>query len=716
MEDLQINIGMIILDQETQVRFRIIAIQLGQVILCRMNCTQLDLISYSLQILIQQVQHGEWILLPAEEKTVTDHNILTGVLKKTFDTKLAVIRQVEQSFGPTYLRLHSRQSSAEINAICQALSIGKTTFWKTVRLYLQSGFDVNALLDGRISHAANISEYRSKTGRPAQYGIASSLIITPEIKKQFDEGIKIFQSGRSQTLKNAYNYVMETYYSRTEYSESGVAFSLLPLTKRPSFRQFTYYVHKVLSQKDIDIVKTSRQEYRNNQRLLLSDSLHNVYGPGDCVEIDECEIDISLVSSGNHQDTVGRPILYLMIDVYTRAIIAFSVSFENNSTLGLTNCLLNLSDDKTALCQKYGIEASEADWFPGFLPKRIRCDRGAEYRGKQTEQIFQELGITRELVSPATGSLKGIVEHMFRQFHQDINPYTEGVGQIQKRHDSRHHQQAALDIHDFTRLVITFILKHNHSYMSTYPLTKDMCEKQIVPTPMDLWQYGVKTYGNPRPIGNYNQYIYSLMKPVPAKISRAGLTWKNLNYINLLDPYFRTQMECAGRKKEPFDARIDPRDIGFLYYLHKGELKQAKLNPAKTGNADFSGMTMKEYEQFYQEKKAQDKVGLEMNLQMQVAANSIYQGIVSDAKQLSSGPASKENMLDHRRKERFLTNSANALSNRLPNSKAIPLATTNPTPAALPSFEIDFTADDPNDPNYWADADHAAKQEEKLKF
>ena len=73
-------------------------------------------------------------------------------------------------------------------------------------------------------------------------------------------------------------------------------------------------------------------------------------------------------------------------------------------------------------------------------------------------------------------------------------------------------------------------------------------------------------------------------------------------------------------------------------------------------------------------------------------------------------------MLDHRRKERFLTNSANALSNRLPNSEAIPLATTNPTPATLPSFEIDFTADDPNDPNYWADADHAAKQEEKLKL
>jgi len=693
-----------------------IAIHLGQVILCRMDCTQLDLTSCSLQILMQQLQHGEWILLPAEEKTVTDHDMLTGVLKKTFDSKLAVIRQVEQAFGPTYLRLRSKQARAEVNAICQSLSIGKTTFWKTVRLYLQSGFDPNALLDGRMSHTPNISEYQFKPGRPAQYGVASSLVITPEIKQQFDEGIKVYQSGRSQTLKSAYRHVMETYYSNTEYSESGVTISLLPLTKRPSFRQFTYYVHKVLSQKDIDIIKTSQREHRNNQRLLLSDSLHDICGPGDCVEIDECEIDISLVSSVNHQDTVGRPILYLMIDVYTRAIVAFSVSFENNSTLGLTNCLLNLSDDKAALYQKYDIETSEADWIPGFLPKRIRCDRGAEYRGKQAERIFQELGITRELVSPATGSLKGIVEHMFRQFHQDINPYTEGVGQIQKRHDSRHHQQAALDIHDFTRLVITFVLKHNRSYMPAYPRTKDMCEKDVAPTPMDLWQYGVKTYGNPRPIGNYNQYIYSLMKPVPAKISRAGLTWKNLNYINLLDPYFRTQMEHAGRKKEPFDARIDPRDIGCLYYLHKGELKQAKLNPAKTGNADFSGMTLKEYEQVYQEKKAQDKVGLEMNLQMQVAANSIYQGIVSDAKHLSSGPANKENMLDHRRGERFLTNSANALSNRLPKAEAIPPTPMNPIPVAPSSFEIDFTADDPNDPNYWADADHAAKQEEKLKF
>ena len=90
---------------------------------------------------------------------------------------------------------------------------------------------------------------------------------------------------------------------------------MLPITERPTFRQFSYYAGKVLSKKDIDIIKTSRREYRNDKRLLLSDSLKGVYGPGDCVEIDECEVDISLVSSVNHEDcrTQSRVILCAQI-------------------------------------------------------------------------------------------------------------------------------------------------------------------------------------------------------------------------------------------------------------------------------------------------------------------------------------------------------------------------------------------------------------------
>ena len=109
---------------------------------------------------------------------------------------------------------------------------------------------------------------------------------------------------------------------------------------------------------------------------------------------------------------------------------------------------------------------------------------------------------------------------MFRQFHLNVNPHTEHIGQIQKRHDSKHHQQATLNVEQFTAMVITFVITHNQSYMERYPRTADMYQQKIEPTPLDLWRYGVNQYGNPRPIVNREQFLYSLMKPVTVKISR----------------------------------------------------------------------------------------------------------------------------------------------------------------------------------------------------
>ena len=715
MEEMQIKIGMIFTDYSTHIRYRIISLQERQLVLCRMDCTKLDLIVMPLDALKQLLLQGEGELITEDQFVVVEQDNLTGALRETFLKKKAAVQQAEALFAPTYLGLLSKTPKAQITNICKNAGIGKTTFWKAIRIYLQSGLNINSLLDNRRTHGTNIQEYHTKTGRPAQDDVTSRLVITPDIEEQFEKGIAEYKSGRSQTLKNAYHFVLSTYYSEELYTEDGITFSLLPITERPTFRQFSYYASKVMKKDEIDVIKTSRREQRNNKRLLLSDSLKNVFGPGDCVEIDETEVDISLVSSANREDTVGRPILYFMVDVYTRAIVAFSVSFENNSTLGLINCLLNLSDDKNEICKRYGMETGEDAWIPAFLPKRIRCDRGSEYRGKQAERIFAELGITRELVTPATGSLKGVVEHMFHQFHQDINPHTEGYGQIQKRHDSKHHQQATLDINDFTAMVIAFVHKHNQSYMEQYPRTKEMYSENVNPIPLDLWQYGVRKHGNPRPIGNPDQFLYSLMIPVTAKVSREGLTWKGLHYLNILDPHLRELMYSAGRNREAFEARMDPHSVDTLYYLHREKLMRAHLNPDKTGNADFAGMTMKEYESFYCEKKKQDKLGRERNLQIDVAAASVYHEIVLEGNSIKCNPANTNNLIENRREERFLINAENAMENRLPEpaSSIQPESSNDVIPTASP-FAIDLM--NPDAPDFWAVADCAARAEEKKKL
>lgn len=108
---------------------------------------------------------------------------------------------------------------------------------------------------------------------------------------------------------------------------------------------------KTYHKKEMDIVKTSAMEYRNDNRLITSDIMQGVYGPGDMVEIDACEADVSLVSTIDKNRTVGRPVVYFMIDIYTRIILAVSVAFDNNSILGVTNLFINLADDKHEYCQ-----------------------------------------------------------------------------------------------------------------------------------------------------------------------------------------------------------------------------------------------------------------------------------------------------------------------------------------------------------------------------
>ena len=76
-----------------------------------------------------------------------------------------------------------------------------------------------------------------------------------------------------------------------------------------------------------------------------------------------------------------------MVDVYSRMITAVSVSLENNSVLGFTNCLLNLGEDNKQLCRRYGLELKDGLWDINVLPNRLRSDRGSAYRSTEVKRI-----------------------------------------------------------------------------------------------------------------------------------------------------------------------------------------------------------------------------------------------------------------------------------------------------------------------------------------
>ena len=122
-------------------------------------------------------------------------------------------------------------------------------------------------------------------------------------------------------------------------------------------------------------------------------------------------------------------------------------------------------------------------------------------------------------------------------------------------------------------MIIVQILAHNGLQMNGYRLTKEMLENNVVPTPSNIWEFGVNKYGAPRPILNKKQYAYSLMTKPIARISRKGVCVDGLYYISN-DTYLLSKMIEAGNKSIAFDCRYDERNITNIYYLAKGELKR----------------------------------------------------------------------------------------------------------------------------------------------
>lgn len=599
--------------------YRVIYLCEDMCVLCQMECSNLELVCLSVQEILAGLNNGNLSKETQKNKKVIDVDTLSSKEREKFNLKREFIRAVSREYAPTYLRLIGHEKKNALVAIIEKCGISRCSAWRYIRLFLQSGLDENSLLSKSTGTSTGAPyNYTEKTGRP-QDGIQTGIVIDEQTQKYFYEALEHYKSGRVQTLKSAYDRMNLNHYMRAEFNANGqLVQQLLAASERPTLRQFQYFVNKELSAEEKDRIKTSVQEQRNNKRLLLSDNLKNVMGPGDCIEMDEVEVDISLVSQINPDQTVGRPVVYAMIDVYTRAIIAVSVSFDNNSVVGLTNCLMNLAEDKVALCSQYGLSITPKVWPSGFIPRTIRADRGSEYRSKEAKRIFNELNINLELVPGGSGSLKGSVEQWFHQMHSAQNPLLEGKGLIQKRYDSKHHQDAVLTIDAFKRMLYAFVIAHNQTYMQKYPLTRDMIAQKVQPTPCDLWCYGVSTYGNLRPIANQHQFFYTLLSPVVAKISRKGIIFKDLYYMDFADFSLRQSMYKQGNKSVPLDVRIDPRDVGYLYMLDKeGKLKQIPLNAARTGN-NYQGISLAEYEEIRKAKREQDKIGTIKNEELRV--------------------------------------------------------------------------------------------------
>lgn len=690
---LNLKVGSILHDMELNIDHRVIYMNKDYLVTILINGIKekTEINEWHIQTLQHFVNKKQIAVREPKFDKVFDFDSLPEKTKKIYLRNKDIVETVGDIYGPCYFCLETRKPKPCFQELADKYNISKKTVFYVIKQYLTNGLDPFALLPQIGKKSKANMHYSTKTGRPPMF--EQGIPLTDELREIFDDCCKHYLSGREKSYATTYDWMLTKYFTarvETQTSKGVVVQNkLLPIDQRPTKSQMENYIVTHTSAKARRVCKTSKREYRNNERMLVSDNLLNVHGPGDLFEMDEVEMDVSIVSEVDPTKVNGRPIVHAMVDVYSRMITAVSVSLENNSVLGFTNCLLNLGENNKQLCRRYGLELKDGLWDINVLPNRLRSDRGSEYRSKEVKRICNELNITLELVPPAMGSLKGQVEQLFHQYHSVQNDLLEGRGLITKRYDSNHHRHAVLTLDDIWVFVINQTIAHNMMTMSQYPMTKDMLEKSVHPIPLELWDYGCAKYGAPRPIVNLDQFEYSIRKEVRARITRKGIEWNGLYYI-ANDPWLAEQITKTRRSSVPLKCRLDERNIGSLWYIADNRLVKATLNENRAGNYEFNGMSLRNYEEYKTKKKELVMEKAQEDQEIRCARRMGMQATLNDAVRVANQTAPNDdktkNIRHNRKEESILVLEANTIGARLNTDDApslIPLKNAEPEPEAL---------------------------------
>ncbi|MCG3687581.1 DDE-type integrase/transposase/recombinase [Aliarcobacter butzleri] len=125
--------------------------------------------------------------------------------------------------------------------------------------------------------------------------------------------------------------------------------------------------------------------------------------PLHILQIDHTKVDIILVDDEYRQE-LGRPWITVAIDVYSRMVAGFYISFEAPGYFATGQALYNAIIPKDEIKEKYQFIS---DWNIWGIPKALHMDNAKEFRGIDLQHTCEEYGIDiiwRPVAKPRYGS------------------------------------------------------------------------------------------------------------------------------------------------------------------------------------------------------------------------------------------------------------------------------------------------------------------------
>lgn len=366
------------------------------------------------------------------------------------------------------------------------------------------------------------------------------------------------------TLRDAHDYIVKLFFSDISCEIPSKELRVVINTELPTKRQLEYYIKREYTKQEIARRRSNKHHYELHMRGLTGAGDQHVFGPGDQFAIDATIADIYLRSQFDRRRIVGRPIIYFVIDVWSRLVTGLYVGFEGPSWVGATMALVNMVTPKVSFCEAYGINIVEEQWPSHHAPKSILADR-AELLSTANGRRITLLNIDVQNTGAWRADMKAIVERRFGIIPAIWRPFTPGY--VEKDFNERgaidYRVKSVLTLREFAQILIRSVLQYNNSPIKNI-IVPGLIYEGGDPSPLDLWRWGVQNRSGLLHTISIDRMALAVMPRVVGRVTSHGILVNGAFYS--CDIAMREDWYSLARSKEwAVDIAYDPRDLGIAY-------------------------------------------------------------------------------------------------------------------------------------------------------
>lgn len=359
----------------------------------------------------------------------------------------------------------------------------------------------------------------------------------------------------------------------------------------PSRKMFARYVSS-MSRKEKKIRREGSRNFNLNERVLYSTDRNLSDGYGHIAMLDATTLDLQIVSEENREKCLGRPTLYLLVDVLTKVIMGYTLGIEPPSYRHIRDLMINVVEEKSAYAEKYGITLDPSDWpVSGSLPRFVLCDNG-EMESKAADALVTTLGIAVTNVEPWRGDRKGSVERPFGLINTAIKQEVSGavMRDYYKRGEADPKKEAKVTLYQCHQLIIRLIVSLNKRRIQDFNLNAKEEAYGVLPVPNKLAAFYKAHNLDLSDKVEMEDILIRLLPNTYRTVGRKGIRLHTL-YYSSDEP--EIQNFLYENRKKRFLVFFDNRDVSRIWlYSESGEF-QIEL-PLSGISGSYMGKSLEE--------------------------------------------------------------------------------------------------------------------------